>query len=65
MKHFLYILLLFALLGAVGCGKKTAKARDDVADEVTGNRPIKQGERLKDQARKVDEDIEERRKEGR
>jgi hypothetical protein len=63
------MILIFALFAvallASGCGKKSEKARDAVAEEVTGHRAIKEGDRLKKQLKKIDEDHEKREKEAR
>ena len=64
-KLTLCLLAVVAIAFASGCGKKSAKARDAVADEVTGYRPIKEGERLKRQLKKIDEEHEKREKEAR
>jgi hypothetical protein len=62
-------IVLFAFLLSVvllaGCGKKTKQSADAVADEVTGSRPIREGDRLKGQLKKIDEEHEQREKEAR
>ena len=68
-KIFKIVLLLavfFAFGTAGGCGsKKVEETGDAVADEFTGYRPIKQGERLKDRIRKIDEQRQEQEKKAR
>ena len=64
-KLTLCLLAVLAIVLVSGCGKKSAKARDAVVDEVTGHRQIKEGERLKRQLKKIDEEHERQEKEAR
>ena len=54
------LVLLMALAALAGCGKKTKETGDAVADEVTGYRAVQQGDRLKKQIGKIDEERRER-----
>jgi hypothetical protein len=62
-RVLLLLAVAFAMAPIGGCGGKSGKnAGDNVADEVTGHRPIQQGNRLKDQVRKIDEQRQEQEK---